>query len=85
MKYRVPSRSVRGSIEQSSMATYADKKSSKGIVRYQDRPRGDRQCAKCTMFRPPHACTAVAGTISPDGWCELYKHKPARKKTIAET
>ena len=66
------------------MTTQADRKSSKGIVRYQDRPRGDQRCGLCSMYRPPHACIAVAGIISPDGWCQLFKRKPARKRTIAE-
>lgn len=33
---------------------------------------GER-CAGCTMFQPPSSCTAVDGTISPHGWCRLFK------------
>lgn len=36
-----------------------------------------RRCALCTMFRPPHGCTAVKGSISSRGLCD-YFHR-ARK------
>ncbi|HTU69167.1 MAG TPA: high-potential iron-sulfur protein [Candidatus Baltobacteraceae bacterium] len=37
---------------------------------YQDKPGpGGKKCSQCRFFRPPHACSVVHGTISPDGWC----------------
>jgi hypothetical protein len=37
---------------------------------YQDKPGpGGKKCAGCRFFRPPHVCTIVTGTISPNGWC----------------
>lgn len=32
-------------------------------------------CSGCTMFRPPHSCTAVYGKIDPKGWCKYYEAK----------
>jgi hypothetical protein len=34
-------------------------------------------CSICTMWRPPHSCTAVAGGIEPDDLCKLFKRKKA--------
>lgn len=50
-------------------------KSTKATARYQDTPRGVEHCSGCTMFRAPESCTAVVGTISPDGWCKFYEAK----------
>src|SRR5581483_11872950 len=35
----------------------------------------DRHCSICTMWKPPHGCSAVKGTIAPKGVCDLYKPK----------
>lgn len=43
----------------------------------------DERCAICTMFRPPSACTAVSGTISPAGWCKFFKRRPLLAKEAA--
>lgn len=50
----------------------APPKVSQADALYQDRPRGGLSCAACTLFRPPAACAAVAGRISPDGWCRFF-------------
>jgi len=34
--------------------------------------RGQR-CDKCTMWRQPNKCSAVAGLIKPNGWCKWWK------------
>ena len=47
-------------------------------VRYQPTPNGSQQCSHCTMFRKPNGCTAVAGYISPRGWCKLFDRDARR-------
>jgi hypothetical protein len=44
-------------------------------VAYQDTPKGPLKlkCSDCILFEPPAACKSVAGVISPDGWCALYR------------
>ncbi len=55
-------------------------KTSKHIVRYRQ-GSGNRRCGKCTMWKPPAACTAVAGIIDKDYLCDLFKvrQEPADK------
>lgn len=50
-----------------------EKKASKVEAKYQDKPKGGQKCVNCTMWREPNKCTAVAGTISPNGWCAWYE------------
>src|ERR1039457_3627979 len=45
----------------------------KTAVNYQDAPKGDRQCSNCSLFVAPNACKNVAGDISPNGWCVLWR------------
>lgn len=33
------------------------------------------KCGICEHFRPPSACTEVAGKIEADMWCKLFKRK----------
>ena len=42
---------------------------------YQDKPKGKQMCSNCGHFKPPSSCDLVAGTISPNGWCNLYSQK----------
>lgn len=44
-------------------------------VGYQDKPNGSQECSNCRVFIPPHSCKVVAGTISPQGWCEMWAPK----------
>ena len=44
-------------------------------ARYQDSPKGDRQCSRCANFVAPSSCKLVAGAISPQGWCLFYNEK----------
>lgn len=58
------------------MKTYTqfnEEKDSKAEAKYQDKPKGNAHCSECTMWRPPNGCSAVAGVISPDGWCSYFK------------
>jgi hypothetical protein len=48
-------------------------KSTKATAKYQAMPRNGQRCDHCTMWRPPHGCSAVAGKIAPNGWCSYYK------------
>ncbi len=52
-----------------------EKKVSKATADYQDHPKEQERCDKCTMWRPPHGCTAVRGKIDADGWCKYYEKK----------
>jgi hypothetical protein len=45
----------------------------KTAVNYQDTPKGDRQCSGCSLFVAPKSCKNVAGDISPNGWCMLWR------------
>ena len=42
---------------------------------YQPTPKGEARCDNCSLWQPPSSCKIVAGTISPAGWCVLYKKK----------
>jgi hypothetical protein len=50
-------------------------KLSQTAARYQNSPKGDKQCSNCNLFLPPNACKSVDGTISPNGWCALWVKK----------
>jgi hypothetical protein len=42
---------------------------------YQTMPKGDQRCGLCSSFVSPNACQLVQGTISPNGWCQLFSPK----------
>lgn len=42
-------------------------------VFYRPRPSLGQKCSNCLLFRRPHACRDVAGYISPDGWCVIWR------------
>ena len=44
-------------------------------VSYQDKPKGSQRCDGCVLFQPPNGCKSVAGKISPQGWCMIYRPK----------
>jgi hypothetical protein len=56
---------------------------SKASVKYQDKPKGGHQCDGCALYIPGASatangkCKAVAGSISPKGWCTLWSPKAA--------
>lgn len=49
---------------------------SKEQADYQNEPKGDEQCSKCSMFVSPSYCTKVIAlpddAISPQGWCKHF-------------
>jgi hypothetical protein len=57
--------------------TPAHAKMAQKAVKYQDTPKGDQACEKCSLFEAPSSCKTVDGTISPQGWCMVYAKKPA--------
>ena len=50
-------------------------------AKYQTKPNGAAQCSKCNYFLPGAnatqngQCKVVAGSISPNGWCQLFAKK----------
>ena len=36
-------------------------------------------CEICQHFEAPHACSKVAGKISPQGWCKLFRKQQQEK------
>jgi anaerobic selenocysteine-containing dehydrogenase len=57
-----------------SSAADAAKMSPKAMA-YRPNPNGSQRCENCANFQPPTACKVVDGTISPTGWCILYRSK----------
>lgn len=51
----------------------AQTKKTKAEVKYQDHPNGSADCGGCHFFLAPSGCQLVQGTISPIGWCTLFK------------
>ena len=45
-------------------------------VAYQESPKGVQKCDNCSLWEAPNACKSVDGTISPQGWCMIYKKAP---------
>lgn len=44
--------------------------------KYQNKPgKNGEKCSGCKFFKPPHACSIVTGTISPNGWCIAWAKK----------
>ena len=54
---------------------YAQQKTAKDAVKYQESPKDGQKCADCNFFQAPGSCTVVDGTISPNGWCRHFKRK----------
>lgn len=42
-------------------------------VFYRPHPSLGQKCSNCLLFRRPHSCVSVAGYISPNGWCVIWK------------
>ena len=51
---------------------------SKAALNYQAEPKGEQQCSNCGFYIEDKngdglgACTLIAGTIDPEGWCTSY-------------
>ncbi len=56
--------------------TVAEAADNKKQFKYQDKPGpGGKKCSQCRFFKPPHGCSIVTGTISPNGWCIAWAKK----------
>jgi len=55
----------------------ADAADNKAQFKYQDKPdaKTGHKCSQCGLFKPPHSCSLVTGTISPNGWCIAWQKK----------
>jgi hypothetical protein len=51
---------------------------SKAEANYVDHTVDGKRCDECTMWRAPNKCSAVAGDIKPEGYCDWWK-KSKRK------
>lgn len=47
-------------------------KTQPNLVDYRASPNGKERCDNCRLWQPPAGCQAVAGPISPQGWCRVY-------------
>lgn len=70
----VGSLAIAGASVIGSPAFAADKVSQKTAA-YQPTAKGNQQCDKCQNFQPPASCKLVDGSVSPSGWCTLFKAK----------
>ena len=56
-------------------------KAPQSAVQYQDHPKGQDECDRCTHFVPGKTssaqgtCQVVQGSISPKGWCVMFASK----------
>jgi hypothetical protein len=49
-------------------------------VQYQETPKDGNVCRDCMHFLPENnTCRLVAGTINPEGWCQLYVLPPNKR------
>ena len=58
--------------KQDESVTEAAAKGTKAEAGYQPNPKNGQKCINCTMWRDPNKCSAVAGNIDPEGWCDWY-------------
>jgi hypothetical protein len=59
----------------SEIAMAAKKKRTQADVAYQDHPHGSERCDNCEPFIAPNKCKTVEGTVSAQGWCNIYSEK----------
>ncbi|WP_320034502.1 iron oxidase oxidoreductase [Campylobacterota bacterium DY0563] len=64
-----------------SLVTFSTKslyaKGSKKRFEYQDTPKNGKACKDCIHFESEtNTCKIIEGSISPQGWCNLYMEKP---------
>jgi hypothetical protein len=53
----------------------AQQKIGQALANYQATPKGNDRCGLCSNFQTPSGCKFVDGTISPNGWCQLFVPK----------
>lgn len=56
---------------------------SKAEANYQKDSGGEAPCASCANFIAPDACSAVEGTISENGTCDLYSAKDSEGQLMS--
>ena len=66
---------VLASVVVTSPAASATAKVSKQTASYQASPKGGARCGLCAFFQAPSSCDSVDGSISPTGWCMLFRAK----------
>lgn len=64
-----------GAVALFGMASQAVAKMTQKASGYQATPKGDQNCANCSLFKAPSSCTLVDGTIGADAWCRYYAKK----------
>jgi hypothetical protein len=42
-------------------------------VFYRPHPSLGQKCGNCRLFRRPHTCRLVAGPVSANGWCVIWR------------
>ena len=53
----------------------AQQKISQADAGYQGTPKDGQHCGGCANFQPPNTCKFVEGSLSPNGWCQLFSPK----------
>jgi hypothetical protein len=66
---------VTSAVGVATSANGADKANPK-VVQYRAQPDNGANSGDRVNFGPPSSCKAVAGTISPNGWCVLFAQVP---------
>ena len=64
-----------GAVGLAARTSLAQEKLAQNMVQYQETPKDGAECDKCVNFQAPSACTIVAGTINPKGWCVAFAPK----------
>lgn len=57
------------------MRAVAQQKATQADAKYQSSPKDNQKCSGCSQFQAPSACKVVEGTVSPEGWCQLFTAK----------
>ncbi|MCK9472767.1 high-potential iron-sulfur protein [Sulfurimonas sp.] len=69
---------IMGFVTWSATALHA--KTTKEKTAYQESPKDGNICADCLHFLPDtNECKIIEGSISPNGWCNLYFKDPRKK------
>ncbi len=67
-----------GLVSFSTTPMYA--KGAKDKFNYQESPKDGKKCIDCMHFMPDtNECRIIEGSISPNGWCNLYQEDPRKK------
>jgi hypothetical protein len=59
----------------SSVEAQVAKKAAQSTAGYKASPNGSKSCSNCRHFQAPSSCNVVDGSISGDGYCNLYAKK----------